>query len=66
MDGAKVTMAYVKFHWDSVYTLTSEKGKYTARAKFGRRDLLEAGTPAELLARIHQHYPGPASDMCST
>ena len=72
MSDPQITMAYVAFHWDSVYTLTTKKGKskkgrYTARAKFGkRRDLLEAGTPAELLTQIRRHYPGSAADMCST
>ena len=64
---SKVTVAYLRFHWDGVYTFAVAGGKYTARAAFGEHDLLEADSPGELLSLVRRHYPGSTSaDLCST
>jgi hypothetical protein len=62
-----VTMRYLDFHWGDAYSLSEEDGSYTARAKFGARDVLTADSPAQLYLRIRAHYPGGASaDLSST
>jgi hypothetical protein len=61
------TMAYLRFHWDDAYIFAVTGGKYTARAKFGQADLLEAHTPDELLAMVRRHFPGDTgAGSCST
>jgi hypothetical protein len=63
----KTAMARLRHEWDSAYMLAIIDDKYTARARFGERDLLEADTPGELLCVIRRHYPGSTSaDLCST
>jgi hypothetical protein len=61
------TMAYLRYHWDDAYVFAVIDGKYTARAKFGESDLLEADTPDKLLSMVRRHYPGnTGAGSCST
>ncbi len=60
------TMAFLRFHWDDAYVFAVTDGRYTARAKFGEKDLLEADTPEKLLSMVRRHYPGNTCSGCST
>jgi hypothetical protein len=61
-----VTMGYLRFHWEGPYRFAEADGKFTATAAFGSHDVLEAGSPAELLAMVRRHYPGPVGERSST
>lgn len=60
-------MAQLRRHWGDVYRFSVVDGRYTATAKFGRRDVLDANDPEELLGKIRRHYrPGLLEERCST
>lgn len=61
-----VTMAWLRYHWDEVYTFAITNGTYTGRASFGNHYLLEDDSPEELLIKVRRHYPGTRADLCST
>jgi hypothetical protein len=61
-----VTIEYLKYHWGEVYTFSGSGGIYTARAAFGKHELLKADSPDELLLKVRRHYPGTSADLCST
>jgi hypothetical protein len=64
---SKTVMTRMRDDWESVYALAIIDGKYTARARFGKHDLLKADTPEELLSMIRRHDPGSTSaDLCNT
>ncbi len=49
-------LAHLRFHWDDAYVFAFSPGRYSATAKFGRRDVLSSGDPEELLRMIRRHY----------
>jgi hypothetical protein len=60
-------MAQLRFHWGDAYRFTALKGHYTATAKFGSQDVLQADDPEQLLAQIRRHYRrDPPEERCST
>jgi hypothetical protein len=59
-------MEYLRFHYGEVYDFTADGDKYAARAKFRDHEVLEAGSPAELLTLVRRHYPGTRADLSST
>jgi hypothetical protein len=60
------TMDYLRHHWDDAYVFAVIDGRYTARAKFGEMDLLEADSPEKLLSMVRRHYPDNTGPGCST
>ena len=63
----EVRLAYLRYHWDQVYSFETVNGKYIATARFGSHDVLTADSPGELLGKIQRHYPGSTStDLSST
>jgi hypothetical protein len=64
---AQEELAQLRYHWGDVYVFGVANGCYTATAKFGQLDMLEARDLAELLRKVRRHY---RSDMlherCST
>jgi hypothetical protein len=60
-------LVYLNTHWHSRYSFTQPEtpgGNWTATAKFGDHDRLQAPTPAALLETVRAHYqshPRPTS-----
>lgn len=60
-------MAQLRFHWGDCYAFAAASGRYAATAKFGKRDVLTADDPEELLGKIRRHYRRkPLEERCST
>jgi hypothetical protein len=54
-------LVFLNAHWGRKYTFTlpgEPDSPWTATAKFGDHDELEAGTAGELLAEVRTHYQG--------
>jgi hypothetical protein len=61
-------LAHLRFHWGQEYKFRLAGGTYTATARFGKADVLEADDPEELLARVRRHYSrgNRPEERCST
>jgi hypothetical protein len=60
-------MAQLRYHWGDAYAFTAASGRYTDTAKFGRRDVLTAEDPEQLLRKIRLHHrPELLEERCST
>ena len=63
----RADMKYLRWHWEQDYEITEDNGRFTARARFGSRDVLEADSPVELLTLVRRHYPRHrGTEQCST
>jgi len=52
-------LVFLNTHWGSKYSFTAPArpgGRWTAEARFGRHDQLDAESAAELLELIRSHY----------
>jgi hypothetical protein len=64
-DGAALN--YLRYFWDGEYAITAGgDGSLTARACFGRNDVLKARTAQQLGTVMRDHYPGGPVFRCST
>lgn len=64
---AREMMAQLRYHWGDRYEFTVADGRYMATARFGRRDVLEAADPEDLLGQVRRHYrPDILEERCST
>ena len=60
-------MAELRLQWGDIYNfVAASHGPYTAMARFGQHDVLEAADPEELLRKIRGHYLSQASERSST
>jgi hypothetical protein len=60
-------MTQLRYDWGDAYSLAIVGGRYTATAKFGKRDVMVADDPTELLRQIRQHYGRDLlQERCST
>ncbi len=56
---AKQQLIYLNTHWGKRYTFAAPQapgGQWTATARLGERDTLQATTSAELLSVVRAHY----------
>lgn len=60
-----VTMAFLSEYLGKSFTFGEDDGKCTARTLSGKRELLKAHTPGDLLRLICGHY-GMTGGNCST
>jgi hypothetical protein len=60
-------LAQMRFHSGDAYRFAVVGGRYTATAKFGRRELLDADDPEQLLTKGRRHYRrDPLEERSST
>jgi hypothetical protein len=60
-------LAQLRYHWGDVYTFALVGGRYTATAKFGKGDVLDADDGDELLRQVRRHYGRDMlQERCST
>jgi hypothetical protein len=66
-------LIFLKLHWGRQYEFVSPQkpgGGWTATAKFGQNDRLQAPTATELLGKVRRHYqsnrPDPRSGEHTT
>jgi hypothetical protein len=58
-------LIYLQTHWGRRYEFASPQapgGQWTATAKFGDRDRIQAWTSAELLEEVRAHYQASKPD----
>jgi hypothetical protein len=59
-------LADLRADWHPAYDFALVDGWWTAWARFGSRQTLEADTAGELRTKVRHHYPGLCADRSST
>jgi hypothetical protein len=56
---AEQQLVFLNMHWGRVYAFSAPEGPgapWTAQAKFGDRDEMQASSATELLSSVRKHY----------